>query len=49
MSTNGRGPSWTSGAHTIILGIVLPHLQGTSIALPLMDLPATAISALEPR
>ena len=30
MSTNGRGPGGTLGAHTITLGIVQPHLRGTS-------------------
>ena len=30
MSTNGCGPGGTSGVQTITLGMVLPHLQGTS-------------------
>jgi len=30
MSANGYGPGGTSDAHTITLGMVQPHLQGTS-------------------
>ena len=35
MSANGCGQGMTSGAHTIILGIVQPHLRGTSPPPPL--------------
>jgi len=30
MSANGCGPDGISGANTITLGMVLPHLRGTS-------------------